>query len=75
MINLVGKEVHFVHNSVDYRYTKIGEFVLDVDGYYKFFPEPYNGGCWDLSTLAFIVEAGEEMNKEWDAIVQTECSG
>ena len=69
MLSLVGLEVHIVHNSIDYRYTKVGEFVCLEDGFYRFFPEPYEGGYWPGYILRFIADTEEELNKEWNETI------
>jgi hypothetical protein len=43
----------------------LGEFIIDVDGYYKFWPR-LSGGYWEGYVLRAIADKEEELNKEWD---------
>jgi hypothetical protein len=43
----------------------IGEFILDIDGYYYFFPIE-NGGSWNSHTLITLGTKLQELNKPWD---------
>jgi hypothetical protein len=54
--------VHY-ENSVE-----LGQLLMEVDGYFVFFPE-CSGGFWNESILNQIAEKLGELNKEWDATV------
>lgn len=42
----------------------IGELIMDVDGYFYFWPT--NDGCWSAYILHSIANKLDEMNKKWD---------
>ena len=53
-------------NKVLYTNGKeMGEFVMDVDGYWKFFPDQ-GGGYWVGWVLREIADIEDELNSEWD---------
>lgn len=43
----------------------IGEFVLNDDGYWVYFPE-HKGGYWDEYFLRLVLDKLSAMNKPWD---------
>lgn len=43
----------------------MGEVLMDVDGYYKYWPIT-TGGYWDEGSLTYVLEYLKEKNKEWD---------
>jgi hypothetical protein len=47
--------------------NEIGHLAKDIDGYYYFFPMPYNGGFWAAETLLSIGNRLNSINAEWDA--------
>lgn len=49
----------------------IGTFYMEVDGYYVFQPN-VRGGYWPGYMLRALSDALEELNKEWDEIVERE---
>lgn len=66
------KYIWFVHNNIDFRATRIGEFVLNTDGYNVFFPDTSRGGYWEEYVLRAIADLLEITNREWDEIVQND---
>ena len=50
--------------------TEIGELIKKEDGYYDFWPVPYNGGYWPGYILLDISKAIEELNAGWDFHIQ-----
>lgn len=42
----------------------IGELIMDVDGYFYFWPA--NDGCWSAYLLHSIANKLDEVNKKWD---------
>lgn len=55
----------FFHSGV-----YLGDLVLDIDGYWKFFPDNSQGGCWDEFLLKTLVVYLVEMNDEYDKQVK-----
>lgn len=45
--------------------VKIGEFVINDDGYYVFFPNDDRSGYWNAELLVAVGQKLMEMNKEW----------
>lgn len=45
---------------------KLGQFYMEVDGYFVFQPDITNGGFWNEYTLKLILKKLEELNLEWD---------
>jgi hypothetical protein len=56
--------------NVYYNNHHLGDFVMDVDGYYKFFPELTRGGYWEGWVLRDIADKETELNKDWDQQVE-----
>lgn len=63
------KNVFFKPNG-----KQIGEFVCDVDGFYKFFPDESlnNGGCYSEEELGSLYFALEDLNREWNEIIKND---
>jgi hypothetical protein len=49
----------------------IGELIMDVDGYFYFWPED-NNGAWASHHLRELANKLDELNKEWDKQVEKE---
>jgi len=58
-------KVHYING------VYLGDFIRDVDGYYKFFSE-MGGGYWAGYVLRAIADIEDEINKEWDDIIQND---
>jgi hypothetical protein len=43
-----------------------GDLLVDIDGYYKYFPPEYGHGYWPDYLLLSIVQKLQEINKDWD---------
>ena len=43
----------------------VGSFLMDVDGYYYYWPNNGNG-CWSSHTLIMIADALDKINKPYD---------
>lgn len=56
--------------DVRFKEQRVGIFVEDVDGYYKFCPYFSNGGYWDKDILQDLVNKEFELNKDWDEQVK-----
>ena len=54
--------------------VKLGEVVMDVDGFYYFWPE-LRGGHWDQSVLRQISDLLEEKNKPWQDKIDKDFGG
>lgn len=50
----------------------LGEFECDVDGYYYYWPLEDKIGSWPSYMLRALADALDEINKEWDDIVQND---
>lgn len=50
----------------------LGDFVLNDDGYWVYFPERHNG-YWDEYLLFLLYTKLQEMNEPWDQQLQKEC--
>ena len=44
----------------------IGEYILDVDGYYYYWPNPSLKGSWNSNALNIISEQLDLLNKKWE---------
>lgn len=42
----------------------IGELIMDVDGYFYFWPN--NSGCWSSNIMHSIANKLDEVNKQWN---------
>ena len=62
---------YYVYTNTD---VYIGVFVMDVDGYYYYWPEKEKGGCWSPWMLRDVTDKLDEVNKPWDDIVQADQS-
>jgi len=52
------------HNGVH-----MGELLMDVDGFYKYWPVQ-RAGYWDAPPLRAIADLLDHLNAEWDAKMQ-----
>ena len=57
------------YNIVTNKGKLIGELIMDVDGYFYFWPED-NNGAWASSHLRELANKLDELNKEWDKQVK-----
>lgn len=48
----------------------IGEFMMEVDGYFVFYMEPYATGFWTEQMLRAIADELKRVNASWDATVR-----
>ena len=49
----------------------IGELIMDVDGYFYFWPAD-NNGAWAANHLRELANKLDELNKEWNKQVEKE---
>lgn len=49
-----------------FKNKKIGDFDLDIDGHYKFWPNPSNLDPFDSYYLKMILKELDNLNKQWD---------
>lgn len=47
----------------------IGGLLRDVDGYYYFFLQDYNGGSFNANFMREIADKLDELNKEMDNLI------
>ena len=52
----------------------LGDLTKEADGYYKWWPNNDLNGYLPSIVLKEIASKLDELNSEWDAIVQKECS-
>lgn len=50
----------------------IGNFLIEVDGYYNWWPVKERDGYVPAHMLRALADALDEINKEWDETIQTE---
>lgn len=55
-----------VYFRSDYIDAYVGDFVLDVDGYFYFFSKEDTRGGWVSWQLRMLSEKLDELNKPWD---------
>lgn len=65
MIKLEQKQA-CVYDVIFNNGKKLGQFYMEVDGYFVFQPDITNGGFWNEYTLKLILKKLEELNQEWD---------
>jgi len=71
--------MNIIYQKIDaYKYSiltnngkLIGELLMDVDGYFYFWPED-NNGAWSSYHLREVANKLDELNKEWDKQVEKE---
>lgn len=51
----------------------LGEFVLDVDGYFYYWPTDERG-CWASYSMRWIADKLDELNRPWDEFIQQNLS-
>ena len=54
--------------------VNIGEFLMDVDGYWKYWPNDHRSGYWDEWMLTILAEELHKLNKNWDQEVKAAIS-
>lgn len=57
---------------ITYNNVRIGEAVLNTDGYYVFFPDTSRGGYWDAAVMRHVIGVLDEINREWDEQVNSD---
>jgi len=57
---------HLVKINNEYSTKIIGEFIKDVDGFFYFFLNDYNGGSISAEALGELSNKLIEMNREWN---------
>lgn len=61
---------------VEYMGKSVGEFELDVDGFYKYWPSFKNSsGYLDEEFLGFIYTSLRDLNLSWNTIVDNYFDG
>jgi hypothetical protein len=64
------KYAYTQHNRViikdRYESRCLGEYVVDVDGFYYFWPDPSRGGCYPSWLLISIGKRLEKLNRKWN---------
>lgn len=50
--------------------SNLGEFILDVDGYWVYFPNPERGGYYNEWFLHELLQILENLNRDWDEQVK-----
>jgi len=65
MIKLEEKE-SCLYDVVFNNGKKLGQFYMEVDGYYVFQTDTENNGFWTEYTLKLILVELEKLNKDWD---------
>lgn len=52
--------------------TNLGRLIQSDDGFYYWFPCDFEGGCISNWVLKVIYDKVEELNKEWNQIIENE---
>jgi hypothetical protein len=53
----------------------LGDFVQDVDGFYRYFPSGEDKGyCYSQEHLEMLFRALKDLNQEWEDIINEEMS-
>ena len=71
------KEISDTNKSFEVLFGKdllIGKFIILDDGFYEFFPEKYDGGCWAAYTLRELADKLDELNKLWNDYLTKELN-
>lgn len=61
------KKVHYMHSD-----NYVGDFIMDVDGFYYFFPSEERKGCYSQYHLQMLYLALEDLNREWQEIIDND---
>jgi hypothetical protein len=52
----------------------LGHLLKEVDGYFVFYPE-LRGGFWESLIMRILADKMDDLNRDWDEIVQREIGG
>ena len=64
-MNLIYKQINNqTFNVLTLNDHLVGELIMDVDGYYYFWPS--NDGCWPSHIMRSIANKLDEINKPWN---------
>jgi hypothetical protein len=61
------------YNVVTKNEKLVGELIMDVDGYFYFWPED-STGAWTPYILRQLADKMDEINKPWDEQVENDLS-
>lgn len=72
-MNFIYSQPHEAHGTITMSngQRKLGEFILDVDGFYVFFPES-QGGFYNEYFLKVLLDKLTELNAEWSTTIAKE---
>lgn len=71
-MNIIYEKIDAYKHNAFYKNGKfLGELIMDVDGYFYFWPED-NNRAWASHHLREITNKLDELNKEWDEQVEKE---
>jgi hypothetical protein len=65
-VNVTVIDTHLIYSNG----INLGEVLLDIDGYFYFWPNISIGGAWTSPLLREIADKLDEMNKDWDLEVE-----
>ena len=63
-----GKRDYKIYFSVNHKH--LGNAVMDIDGYYLFYPEENNRG-WSSYGLNLVKDTIDALNEEWNNHIKT----
>ena len=64
-MNLIYKQINNqTFNVLTLNDHLVGELIMDVDGYYYFWPS--NDGCWPSHIMRSVANKLDEINKPWN---------
>jgi len=69
----INQRQYIVRANIDFPQREVGSLVMDVDGYFYFWPID-NNGAWSSYHLREVANKLDEINKEWHQQVEKEFS-
>jgi len=69
----INQRQYIVRANIDFPQREVGSLVMDVDGYFYFWPVD-NNGAWSSYHLREVANKLDEINKEWHQQVEKEFS-
>jgi len=69
----INQRQYIVRANIDFPQRDVGSLVMDVDGYFYFWPVD-NNGAWSSYHLREVANKLDEINKEWHQQVEKEFS-
>jgi len=61
----INQRQYIVRANIDFPQREVGSLVMDVDGYFYFWPVD-NNGAWSSYHLKEVANKLDEINKQWN---------